>query len=126
MLQAHARQHPSYRPKPVPKRPYRLSSAGLERLRSSIQKSRPWEHATGPRTAQGKSRSSQNALKHGMRSARRIAEARKLTNALKEVEKVGRLQVSLLKASADGDRFWDLFEELLWLTSDDIGSGAMK
>ncbi len=29
---------------------------------------KPWEKSTGPRTLKGKAHSSQNALKHGMRS----------------------------------------------------------
>ena len=34
-----------------------------------IRMHRPWRHSTGPRTASGKARSAQNALKHGVRSA---------------------------------------------------------
>ena len=34
-----------------------------------IQKWKPWENSTGPRTAQGKTTSSMNAVKHGMRGA---------------------------------------------------------
>ena len=33
-----------------------------------IRQWKPWEQSTGARTAQGKARSSQNALKHGARS----------------------------------------------------------
>lgn len=34
-----------------------------------IAQIKPWEKATGPKTAKGKARSSRNALKHGARSA---------------------------------------------------------
>ena len=35
----------------------------------SIRKWKPWEKSTGPKTEEGKTVSSQNAHKHGMRSA---------------------------------------------------------
>lgn len=35
---------------------------------------RPWERSTGPRTVEGRARSSQNALRHGARSASGQAE----------------------------------------------------
>ena len=34
----------------------------------AIHRWRPWDHSTGPRTAEGKAVSAQNALKHGVRS----------------------------------------------------------
>ncbi len=34
----------------------------------NCKKSKPWDHATGPKTADGKSTSSQNAITHGMRT----------------------------------------------------------
>ncbi len=34
-----------------------------------IRQHRPWTRSTGPRTAAGRARSCQNALKHGMRGA---------------------------------------------------------
>ncbi len=39
--------------------------AAAERIRAS----KPWEKSTGPRTRKGKKKSSQNALKHGMKRA---------------------------------------------------------
>ncbi|MAF98425.1 MAG: hypothetical protein CMH26_07305 [Micavibrio sp.] len=33
-----------------------------------IRKTKPWEHSTGPKTAEGKAKVSQNGLKHGARS----------------------------------------------------------
>lgn len=50
-------------------RPYTLSSVGRASLQASTRRNRPWLQSTGPRTAQGKARSSRNALKHGQRSA---------------------------------------------------------
>ena len=43
----------------------RFSEAGLEALRAAARRDRPWEKSTGPRTADGKRRSSQNAWKRG-------------------------------------------------------------
>jgi hypothetical protein len=39
-----------------------------ELMRAKIKNWAPWEHSTGPKSIWGKSRSSQNAVKHGMRS----------------------------------------------------------
>ena len=45
---------------------------GLDRLRAAALANRPWEHATGPRTAEGKSRSAANGkvLQRGEKSVR--------------------------------------------------------
>ena len=47
---------------------------GLERLRAAALASRPWEHATGPRTAEGKRRSAANgkARQKGETSVREL------------------------------------------------------
>jgi hypothetical protein len=37
-----------------------LTEAGREKLRQSAREHRPWQHSTGPRTAEGKERSSEN------------------------------------------------------------------
>ncbi len=42
-----------------------LTEDGRARLREAARRNRPWEHTTGPRTAEGLARSSKNALKHG-------------------------------------------------------------
>jgi hypothetical protein len=46
-------------------RKYRLSPEGKARLQACIGQTRPWEHSTGPRTPEGKARSSRNRLTHG-------------------------------------------------------------
>ena len=44
-----------------PKRPFSL----VESYRQACLRTKPWLHSTGPRTPEGKRRSSQNARKHG-------------------------------------------------------------
>ena len=50
------------------KRPYRLTEAGMNALKSTARLNQPWSHSTGPRTEEGKGVSRMNALKHGERS----------------------------------------------------------
>ncbi len=59
------------------KRPYCLTAAGLESLRASAAKHRPWLKSTGPTSEAGRGRSSKNATKHGQRGrlAREAARA---------------------------------------------------
>src|SRR5688572_16702020 len=54
---------------PRPRRPYRLTPEGLASLRSWVCRTKPWLLTSGPTTTAGKRRSSQNARKHGLRSA---------------------------------------------------------
>src|SRR5665213_1911314 len=56
---------------PRPRR-YRLTTSGLESLRESARRVKPWERSTGPKTLEGKTRSKVNASKHGFRSAKEI------------------------------------------------------
>ncbi len=50
----------------------------------------PWQQATGPRTDNGKARSSLNALKHGGRSASVLAELVEIRQMLREMHAMER------------------------------------
>ncbi len=54
--------------------PKRWSPEGLDRLRASAMATRPWELTCGPRTAEGKARSSQNGRvrQRGEKSVREL------------------------------------------------------
>jgi hypothetical protein len=52
----------------MPKKRYCLTKEGLESLRKTSRKNRPWLKSTGAKTPQGKKMSSLNAFKHGGRS----------------------------------------------------------
>lgn len=65
-----------------------LTPDRLASLRSSIQRVKPWQAATGPRTAAGKARSRMNALKHGLRSAEVVASRKELASLLREVREI--------------------------------------
>ncbi len=48
-----------------------------------IHRWRPWEKSSGPKTASGKAKSSQNAFRHGGRSQKTIIKNRELRNLMK-------------------------------------------
>ena len=95
-----------------PKRTYKLSPEGLANLRAAAHRNRPWEHSTGPRTVQGRRRSSQNALKYGFYTAEQIAQHREFRRSLRLSLQVSGLMMKILEAREDNDEFWELLEEL--------------
>lgn len=67
---------PPKRRKSAPNR-YGWSDARRRAQAERIRRVRPWENSTGPRTAEGKKRIKQNAVKHGARS-RQMTEIKRL------------------------------------------------
>ena len=53
---------------PIKKYRRNLSPEFIEAARQRILAAKPWLKSTGPRTEEGKAKSSQNAFKHGRRS----------------------------------------------------------
>lgn len=53
-----------------------------------IKRWKPWEQSTGPKTQEGKSQVSQNALKHGRRSQEFANEVTAIKKILCEFSKV--------------------------------------
>jgi len=60
---------------PKRRRRYRLSARGKAALRAAIQKTKPWEHSTGPRTIEGKLVMRLSAIKHGYYSRMPLPDA---------------------------------------------------
>jgi len=52
-----------------------------------IRSWKPWQKSTGPKTIDGKKRTSQNAYKHGGRSQEFLYEAKRLKNAFNEYDR---------------------------------------
>ena len=67
----------------VKRRPKGWSPERRARQATLIRGWQPWRRATGPRTHMGRSRSAQNALKHGQRSRARILELQRIRHAIR-------------------------------------------
>jgi hypothetical protein len=70
-----------------------LTPEGRERLRRAAQANKPWQHATGPRTAEGKAKAAANGKQRqfGLLSVRELkADLRKLRAVLKDMAEVRR------------------------------------
>jgi hypothetical protein len=65
----------------------------------SAQRNRPWEHSTGPKTPEGKARTSKNAWKHGERAAFAIQQRRECAELLRRWRE---LQASKAEFAAAG------------------------
>jgi len=95
-----------------------ISQEGRERRRARIYETKPWLRSTGAKTDIGKAISSQNALRHGMRSANPLLQAiahRKLWEKEKERirEIVRKQREAYSQSTADPHSSWqEVFEHL--------------
>ncbi len=62
-----------------------LSPEFIEAARQRILATKPWEKSTGPRTTEGKAKSSQNHFKHGRRSRAMIEVNRVIAEVVKNI-----------------------------------------
>lgn len=63
--------------------PTKFSHAGLERLRETANRNKPWLSSTGPVSVEGKQRCSKNHLKHGLRSQSIVDDRRRTVATLR-------------------------------------------
>ena len=86
----------------------RWTKEARQKQAETIRKTKPWEKATGPKTAAGKKRSAQNAIKHGMFSreahdmARALRDSARMVAMLHHLDEVKRLH-GLLSSLPDFD-----------------------
>ncbi len=64
------------------KKSSRFTETGLQALREAAAMNKPWLKSTGPRTTEGKRRSSRNSFKHGFWSAESISRRRRVRTLL--------------------------------------------
>jgi len=62
----------------------RWTEESRQRQSEGIQRWKPWESSTGPKTREGKAKASQNTFKHGMRSKEAIELRKELNRILRE------------------------------------------
>ena len=78
-----------------------LSSEGRERLRQAALAGRPWEHATGPRTPEGKAKAARNGMA-GQKAERSVRAVRRsiaaVTGLVSDMARVRELVADLLAA----------------------------
>ena len=66
----------------------RWTSKARARQAELIKRWQPWKNSTGPVSTEGKAKSSQNALKHGLRSKEAIEAQRETNQLLKELRQL--------------------------------------
>ena len=77
---------------------------GIEKLRKTIQKNRPWEQSTGPRTPEGKAIVRQNAIFFGYR----IRDPKIVTDPITSVHGIQeRFRQEILPPARDLERLWE-------------------
>ena len=55
----------------------------MSKAATLVKQWQPWKHSTGARSEEGKANSSQNAFKHGLRSAGWLAESKRVNDVLR-------------------------------------------
>ncbi|MEX0886051.1 MAG: hypothetical protein WD009_06390 [Phycisphaeraceae bacterium] len=97
--------------RPRRRQPYQLTAQGKASLQARARVTRPWAYTRGPKTAEGKLRSSRNATKHGRysRQARlrgRVATLRRRLYAATEPGRIQQIRDELLVALHE-QRRWE-------------------